>query len=375
MAEPIIDVVGGVDTHGDDHVAALVDTGGRILDTASFPTTPAGYRRLLSWMRRHGVVVRVGVEGTGAWGAGLARYLTSEGVEVVEVDRPNRRLRRQRGKSDTVDAEAAARAALKGEAKGKPKAKTGPVEAIRALRVARRSAMKGRTQAFAQLRSLITTAPDELRTQLRGLTTTELVATAVRFRPVDPTSVTGATKLALREVAARIQFLEAQVDRLDAVLDPLVTRTCPELVARFGVGPGSAGALLVAAGDNPERLISESSLAHLCGSAPIEASSGKVVRHRLNPGGDRQANNALWRIVFVRMRFDPRTRDYVERRTKEGLSKKEIIRCLKRYVAREVYQCLVNAQVTAPVDQPETTEVHPHRPPATPAAIGPCGAR
>ena len=371
MAEPIIDVVGGVDTHGDVHVAALVDTVGRILDTASFPTTPAGYRRLLSWMRRHGVVVRVGVEGTGAWGAGLARYLTSEGVEVVEVDRPNRRLRRQRGKSDTVDAEAAARAALNGEAKGKPKAKTGPVEAIRALRVARRSAMKGRTQAFAQLRSLITTAPDELRTQLRGLATTELVATAVRFRPADPTTLTGATKLALREVAARIQFLEGQLDRLDAVLDPLVTRTCPELIARLGVGPDTAGALLVAAGDNPERLLSESSFAHLCGSAPIEASSGKVVRHRLNPGGDRQANNALWRIVLVRMRFDPRTRDYVERRIKEGLSKKEIIRCLKRYVAREVYQCLINAAA----DHLETAEVRRQRHPKTPAALGPCGAR
>lgn len=364
MADQIIDVVGGVDTHGDVHVVAVVDTAGRILDTAGFPTTPAGYRRLLSWMRRHGVVVRVGVEGTGTWGAGLARFLVGEGIEVVEVDRPNRQMRRHRGKSDTVDAEAAARAALNGEAAGTPKAQTGPVECIRALRVARRSAIKGRTQALAQLRALVITAPDELRSTLRVLKTSELVATAARFRNPDPTTVVGATKLALREVAQRIQFLETQADRLDGVLDPLVAATCPRLVARFGVGTDCAGALLVAAGDNPDRLQSESSFAHLCGSAPIEASSGKVVRHRLNRGGDRQANNALWRIVIVRMQFDPRTRDYVERRTREGRSKKEIIRCLKRYVARDVYQDLLTVNDPAcqapaqkpPLARPEQVE-------------------
>lgn len=342
MAETITDVVGGVDTHGDVHVAAVVDACGRILDTASFAATAVGYRRLLAWMRRKGVVVRVGVEGTGAWGAGLARYLTSEGIEVVEVNRPNRQARRARGKSDTVDAEAAARAALNGEATAVPKARTGPIEAIRALRVARRSAVKGRTQALAQLRSLVSTAPEELRGRLRPLPTAEIVRLAARYRVSDPTSVLAATKLALRELAVRVGQLDDQVERLDAVLEPLVRKTCPELVAKVGVGPVTASALLVAAGDNPERLANEAAFSALCGSSPIEASSGRVIRHRLNRGGDRQANSALWRIVFVRMRCDPRTRDYVERRTKEGMSKKEIVRCLKRYVAREIYECISN---------------------------------
>ena len=377
MADEIVDVIGGVDTHGDVHVAAVVDTAGRILGTASFPTTPAGYRRLLSWMRKHGVVVRVGVEGTGSWGAGLARYLTGEEIEVVEVDRPNRQLRRLRGKSDPVDAEAAARAALNGEAKGTPKARTGPVEAIRALRVARRSAVKARTQALAQIRALITTGPEEVRAQLRPLSTADIVTMAARYRPGDAATVVGATKLALRELALRVRYLEEQVDRLDATLAPLVQVTCPALVARFGVGPQTAAALLVAAGDNPERLRDEAAFAALCGTSPVEASSGRVVRHRLNRGGDRQANHALWRIVFSRMRYDPRTRDYVERRTKEGLSRKEIIRCLKRYVAREVYQCIINGQPVSAepnADNERTARPHGrHRKP--PAIIGACGAR
>ena len=340
MAETITDVVGGVDTHGDVHVAALVDTCGRILGTQAFAATATGYRRLLGWMRAKGVVVRVGVEGTGSWGAGLARYLTAQGVEVVEVDRPDRQARRAKGKSDTIDAEAAARAALSGQAAGTPKARTGPIEAIRALQVARRSAMKARTQALAQLRSLVSTAPEELRARLRPLPTAEVVRLAARYRVADPATAVAATKLALKELAVRVGHLDEQVDRLDAVLEPLVAKTCPKLVARVGVGPVTAAALLVAAGDNPERLHHEAAFSALCGSSPIEASSGRVVRHRLNRGGDRQANSALWHIVFVRMRCDPRTRDYVERRTKEGLSRKEIMRCLKRYVAREVYQCL-----------------------------------
>jgi transposase len=348
MAETITDVVGGVDTHGDIHVAAVVDSCGRILDTASFAATGPGYRRLLAWMRRKGVVVRIGVEGTGAWGAGLARYLASEGVEVVEVDRPNRQTRRSRGKSDTIDAEAAARAALNGQASGTPKARTGPIEAIRALRVARRSAIKARTQALTQLRSLVSTAPEELRSRLRPLPTTEVVRLAARYRVADPTTALAATKLALKELAIRVTQLDEQVDRLDAVLEPLVAKTCPQLLARVGVGPVTAAALLVAAGDNPERMHHEGAFSALCGSSPIEASSGRVVRHRLNRGGDRQANSALWQIVLVRMRCDPRTRAYVERRTKEGMSKKEIMRCLKRYVAREVYHCITTTTVVKP---------------------------
>ena len=200
--------------------------------------------------------------------------------------------------------------------------------------------MKARTQALAQLRSLVSTAPEELRARLRPLPTAEVVRLAARYRVADPATAVAATKLAMKELAVRVGQLDEQVDRLDAVLEPLVRKTCPKLVARVGVGPVTAAALLVAAGDNPERLHHEAAFSALCGSSPIEASSGRVVRHRLNRGGDRQANSALWHIVFVRMRCDPRTRDYVERRTKEGLSRKEIMRCLKRYVAREVYQCL-----------------------------------
>jgi len=331
------EVTGGADTHRDFHVAAVIDTAGRVLATAEFAATRAGYRQMLAWMRRFGALARVGVEGTGAWGAGLARHLRGEGVVVVEVDRPNRQVRRRRGKSDTIDAEAAARAALNGEATGLAKARDGSIESVRALRVARRSAIKARTQAANQLHAVVATAPEPLRAQLRGLTLNQLAARAARFRPGAATDPTEATKTALRSIARRWLHLGDEIDDLDAVLDPLVAETAPDLVACHGVGTDTAGALLVTAGDNPDRLRSEASFAALCGVSPKDASSGLQQRHRLNRGGDRTANQALWRIVLVRMSTDPRTRAYVARRTTEGLSKKEIIRCLKRYVARELY--------------------------------------
>ena len=283
---------------------------------------------------------RAGIEGTGSYGAGLARYLRAEDVAVVEVNRPNRQLRRSHGKSDPVDAVAAARAAQSGEASGEAKPRTGAVEAIRALRVARRSAGRGRTTALSQMRALLVSGPDDLRETLRGSTVSKLVTTAARFRPADPTTAAGATKFALRELARQVQSLEAECERLDAVLEPLVAATAPELVASFGVGTDTPGALLVSAGDNPQRLRSEAAFAHHCGVAPIDASSGLTTRRRLNRGGDRIANQALWRIVMVRMVHEPRTRTYVERRTREGRSKREIIRSLKRYVARQLYRCL-----------------------------------
>jgi transposase len=294
----------------------------------------------LRWLGRHGDLERVGIEGTGAYGAGIARFLTAAGVEVVEVDRPNRQLRRRRGKSDPVDAEAAARAALNGEASGAPKDRTGNVEAIRALRVARRSALKARTQAANQLHALVLTAPDELRARLRTLPISELVVTAARFRPCGDPALTG-TKTAMASIARRWQFLDNEIRTLDIQLTERVERTAPELMARNGVGTDTAGALLVAIGDNPHRLRSEASFAALCGVSPIDASSGQRQRHRLNRGGDRIANQAIWRIVLVRMAHDQRTRDYVTRRTTEGRTKKEIIRCLKRYVARELYPDLL----------------------------------
>src|SRR5688500_2181884 len=330
-------IVGGVDTHKDLHVAAAVDGNGRIVGTGAFPATAAGYRRLLRWLRGLGRVERVGVEGTGSYGSGLARHLAAAGVEVVEVDRPDRRLRRRRGKSDTVDAEAAARAALSGTASGTPKARTGTAEMVRVLRVARRSALKARTQAANQLHALRDAAPTELRERLRPLRTAELLARAARFRPGPLNSPTAATRAAMTAVARRHLALDAELAGLDAELERLLAAAAPDLLARHGVGVDTAGALLVAAGDNPHRLRSERSFAALCGVSPLDASSGRQRRHRLNRGGDRQANNALWRIVLVRMSNDPRTRDYVARRTAEGRTKREIMRCLKRYVAREVY--------------------------------------
>lgn len=333
-------VTGGVDTHKDLHVAAVVDQVGRILGTEEFSTTAAGHRALLRWLRRHGDLVRVGVEGTGAYGAGITRFLTAAGVDVVEVDRPNRQLRRRRGKSDPLDAEAAARAALNGEASGIPKTRSGNVEAIRALRVARRSAIKAKTQAANQIHNLVLTAPEPLRQQLRSLPLAQLVATAARFRPSQDAAVAG-TKTAMTSIARRWRHLDEEIRALDTELRQLVTDAAPALVARHGVGIDTAGALLVAAGDNPHRLRSERSFAALCGATPLDASSGHQQRHRLNRGGDRTANSALWRIALVRMSNDPRTRDYVARRTTQGRSKKEIIRCLKRYIARELYPDLL----------------------------------
>ena len=328
----------GVDSHKDVHVAAAIDQIGRILATTQVATTLRGYAQLERWACELGRVERFGIEGTGSYAAGLARWLTSRGRQVVEVNRPNRHKRRRRGKSDPVDAEAAARAALAGDDTATPKAATGAVEMLRALRVARRSAVKARSQAANQLDSLVVTAPDQLRAQLRQLPAARLVEVAAALRPGELNSPLAAVKLALRELARRHQALSAEIDRLDAHIGKLTSTTAPELLARRGVGAQVATALLVAAGDNPTRLASEAAFAALCGASPIEASSGKTVRHRLNRGGDRQANNALWTIVVTRMAYDERTRRYVERRTTEGKSKKEIIRCLKRYVAREVYR-------------------------------------
>ena len=336
-------ITGGVDTHADTHVAAALDSIGGLLGVREFPATARGYAGLLSWLSGFGAVALVGVEGTGSYGAGLARHLAAAGIRVVEVDRPDRQDRARQGKSDPLDAVSAARAALSGRASGTPRGRDGAVEAIRALMVAKRSARTERTQAVNQARALIVTGPDELRARFAGHGPASLAEAIAALRP-RPGDVPGsATRVALRELGRRAQFLDAQLDRLDKLIGPLVTARAPGLLSLFGVGPDTAALLLVAAGDHPERLRSESSWAHLCGAAPIPASSGKVSRHRLNRGGDRQANHALWRIVITRLGSrpgHPATRAYVERRTKEGLSKKEIIRCLKRYVAREVYHQL-----------------------------------
>jgi transposase len=334
-------ITGGVDTHLDVHVAAVLDGNGGVLGVESFPTTTGGFAELHGWLCSFGTVARAGVEGTGAYGAGLARFLRGVGVEVVEVDRPNRQARRRRGKCDTVDAIEAARAALSGRAHGVAKTADGNVEALRVVLVAHRSGQQARRRCLNQLRHLGFCAPDELRERFRGVPVDRLAETAAALRPSpngDP--VIYATKLAMQLLGRRVLDIDRDTARLDVELASLVSTTAPSLVALYGVGPHTAALLLVAAGDNADRIGSEAAFANLCGVAPIEASSGKTTRHRLNRGGNRQANHALWRIVFTRMSSDPRTPAYVERRSKQGLSKREIMRVLKRYVAREVYRHL-----------------------------------
>jgi transposase len=333
-------ITGGVDTHADTHVAAALDPIGGLLGVQEFPATATGYARLLGWLGGFGTVCLAGIEGTGSYGAGLARHVTAAGVRVVEVDRSDRQDRRRQGKSDPLDAVSAARAAQSGRARGAPKGRDGAVEAIRTLMVAKRSARSERTQTINQARALVLTGPDDLRARFARHTVAALVAGLASLRPRPGSTVGYATRIALRELGRRAEFLDGQIERLDELIIPLVTARAPSLLALHGVGPDTAALLLIAAGDHPERLRSEAAWAHLCAVAPIPASSGKVTRRRLNPSGNREASHALRRIVITRMSAHPPTRAYVERRTAEGLSKKEIIRCLKRYVAREVYRHL-----------------------------------
>jgi transposase len=342
MTQQNVEVTGGVDTHKDTHTAAALDGAGRVLGTEQFAADRPGYEALLAWLRGFGSVLAVGVEGTGAYGAGLTRFLTAMEIRVVEVDRPDRKTRRQQGKSDPIDAVAAARATLSATRTGTPKQRDGRVEALRNLRVARRSAVKQRADVQRQMHTLVVTAAEPVRDQLRGLRVPALVqqcatASADIAHVADPAV---AVVVALRCLARRHQQFTVEIIDLDDLLTPLVEAINPKLLALNGVGPDVAGQLLVTAGANSDRLGSEAAFAMLCGAAPLPASSGKTNRHRLNRGGDRQANAALYRIVICRLRWDIRTRAYADRRTKEGMSKKEIIRCLKRYIAREVYTLL-----------------------------------
>jgi transposase len=335
-------ITGGVDTHRDVHVAAALDPLGGLLGSESFSTDSAGYKALLSWLEGFGDVTKIGVEGTGSYGSGLTRYLRRAGVQVIEVDRPNRGERRRSGKSDPLDAVEAARAALSGRASGHPKSRDGAVEAIRVLVVAKRSARQARVKALTQMRHLGYSAPEQLRCRLKGLSVPALVAEGKGLRPTrSPDPVTAATKASLSSLAHRISSLDEELVELDARIEALLVATVPELLDLFGVGPDTAAALVMAAGDNPERLHSEAAFAHLCGVSPIPTGSGKNSgKVRAHQGGDRQANSALWRIVMVRIAHDQRTQVYFERRVKEGMTTHEVIRILKRYVAREVYRYL-----------------------------------
>ena len=341
-------VVGGIDTHKDLHVAAVIDTAEMVLATHSFSTTRAGYRALIKWMRSFGDITKIGVEGTGSYGAGICRHLVDAGIEVLEVDRPDRSDRRRKGKDDDLDAISAARAALHGRRISTPKSKDGAVESLRVLRVTRQTAIRARRNALQLLRMTIVAAPDELRDQVRNLTRMQLIRTCAAWRPelsnaADPVA---ANRIALKSLARRILELGDEIAGLDQLIEPLVKALAPLLLERVGIGIEVAGQLLVTAGDNRDRLRSEASFAMLCGVAPLPASSGLTRRHRLNRGGDRQANSALHLAVISRLRVDQRTKDYVAKKTAEGHSKLEIIRCLKRYLAREVYYLLNNPNPT-----------------------------
>lgn len=335
------EVILGVDTHLDKHVGAAISAAGKLLGTQAVDTTSVGYLQLLAWARSFGDVRRAGIEGTATYGAGLTKVLRDNNIEVFEVNRPDRAMRRSRGKTDPTDAECAACAVLSGRATAIPKEQSGAAYAMRAVSVARRSAVKARTQAINQLRGLLVSAPQEIRERLLHAKTEECVSACARIRSLGKTSLLTSLTTTLRILAKRWLALGAEIKLLDGQLEQLTSEHAPRLRAEFGVGAQVAAVLVCVAGDNPQRLRSEAALAALCGVSPLQASSGKTTRHRLNRGGDRAANNALWTIAMVRMRSDLRTQAYVERRTSQGLSRKEIQRCLKRYIVRELYPLIL----------------------------------
>ncbi len=339
----------GVDTHADVHHAVIIDASGTWVADRQFSASAAGYQHLCEWAGSFGAIDQVAVESTGSYGAGLTRYATAAGLQVVEVNQPHVHTRARVGKSDPIDAEAAARKAASGQARSVAKDTTGVVESIRVVMVARDSAVRTRTRTLLQIRDLITTAPDELRDRLRHSTTAARIAACRKLRPDisrldDPTE---ATKHALRALARRITDLNAEIDQHDQVLGPLLATAAPTLLTRPQVGVLTAAQLLVTAGQNHDRIPTEAAFARLTGVAPIPASSGKTNRMRLHRGGDRQANRALHLIAVGRLKNHPPTIAYAKRRTAEGLSKKDIIRCLKRYIVREVFTDLkTDAQIT-----------------------------
>jgi transposase len=347
----------GVDTHRDVNVAVALDERGRRLGEVKVATNRQGHAELLAWAHDLGQELRgFAVEGTGTYGAGLTRYLSGEGQFVIEATRPrrDRMAQRNNGKSDSIDALRAAKALLAEELNVAPKTRDGDIEALRHLHVVKRSAVKARTAAINAMRAILVSAPDQLRDQFRGAGKNDLVDRCGRFRPGPDGGLEASIKRNLRRLARRCQALTEEIADIDAEISLLVKRRAPQLLKLKGVGAQVAATLLVAVGDNPHRLRSEASFAHMAGAAPLPTGSGLTSgRHRLNRGGNHQANNALWTIALTRLSTDPRTKAYAARRTAEGKTKKEIIRCLKRYVAREIYQMIM--QTMSPPNPAATT--------------------
>lgn len=335
------DVVIGVDTHKDKHVAVALDELGRRIAHVDTAATMAGYAELLSWAKGLGVIRGFGIEGCGSYGMGLARYLLKQGVRVHEVNRPVRRgERRLSGKTDLIDAEHAARVLLGDGPLAVPKTGDGIVEMIRLVKIARDTAVKAQVQAMITLKSLLVTADDGLRGGLESLRNLALIEACAGLEAGQLDTTEAAMRHALSAIALRWLALHEEVKVHARSLRSLTQRAAPQLLELCGIGFDTAAQMLIVLGDNGERIRSESAFAKMCGACPIPASSGKTQRHRLSRGGDRQANAALHRVVVVRLRWHEPTRAYAARRMAEGKTKKEIIRCLKRYVAREVFNAL-----------------------------------
>ena len=347
-------VVAGADTHADTVHVAAVDLLGRELGDREFATTPAGYAAALAFVGSFGAVQVIGIEGTSSYGAGLARAARAAGLEVREVIRPGRSVRRRRGKSDPIDAYEAARAVLSERAAAA--AKDESVEALRALNNARRSAVKARTVAMNQIQHMLITAPTLVREKYRPLTEARLVAALASCRPGTQEPPARMVLTALKALAQRHQYLTTQVDALQEQIRDLARAANPHLMSLRGVGPNTAAQLLITAGGNPDRLHSEASFAALCGTASVPASSGKTRRYRLSRGGDRAANRALHTIALVRMSCDARTREYVRTQRAKGRAHPEIVRLLKRAIAREVFKSLARGLVA-----PDLADLRPAR--------------
>ena len=335
-------VIAGIDTHKDTHHVAVTNLAGRVIADQAFPVNTAGYRDLLDWASSHGILDRVGIELTGSYGAGLTRFLTAAGVEVVEVNTTDRATRARRGKDDRTDAIAAAGKVLAGMATAIPKDTTGLVEAIRVIHLTRKSAVRDRTRALNQIKDVRVTLPAELRETLDGMTLPRIAKHALGYRPdrtrlADPVQ---AGKLALQRLGRRIRDLTAEIHDADRDLAALVETAAPSLLTHHGIGIHTAAQFIVTAGANIDRIRSDAAFARICAAAPIPMSSGKTNRHRLHRGGDRAANSALHIIVIGRMKNHQPTIDYRERKLAQGHSRRDIIRALKRYVAREVYYTL-----------------------------------
>lgn len=333
-------VVIGVDTHADEHEAAVLDTTGRMLAHRRFAADETGYQELLSWASGHGPIMTAGIEQTGSYGAGLTRHLSAAGVDVIEIHDTHRAVKARRGKNDVIDAEQAARKVLSGQASAVAKDTTGVVEAIRQLKVARDSAVKSRTIALQQIHDLLVTGPDQLRQQLAGRTLPAKARHLAGCEVAGPVNAPEhAAIAALRRLGHRVMMLDDEIRDADHDLQALVDSTAPTLRALPGVGIHVAAQLLVSCGQN-DRIRSSAALARLFGIAPVPASSGKTNRWRLHRGGDRQANRAIYTMTITRLAHHEPTKTYRNRRRNEGLHNPDIIRCLKRYIVREVYQAL-----------------------------------